>query len=71
MTYPHHDAEGVATFAIVEPGVKNWVVVKVEHVTRYDLPDFLTQVSSNKADLYHYKDQLKAETIHLYAGDLL
>ena len=50
-TYPHHNAEGAATFVIMESGVKNWVVFKVKHVTRYDHPDFLTQVSSNKADL--------------------
>lgn len=71
MTYPHHDAEGAATFAIVQSGVKNWVVFKVEDTTRDQLPDFLTQVSSDKSCLDRYKDRLKAETIHLYTGDLL
>lgn len=71
MTYPHHDAEGAATFAIVQSGVKNWVVFELEHTTREDLPELLTQVSNNKASLPSYKELVKAETIHLYAGDLL
>ena len=70
MTYPYHSAEGAATFAIVQSGVKNWVVFKVEHAAREHLADLLKEVTSNRVHL-HTKDRLKAETIHLYAGDLL
>ena len=69
MTYPHHDAK--ATFAIMQSAVKNWVIFELENAMREQLPEFLTQISSNEAYLPSYKERLKAETIHLYTSDLL
>ena len=71
ITYPHHDAEGAATFAIVQSGVKNWTVIDVKDAQRETLPAFLTEISSNDASLLDYMDCIKAETIHLHPGDLL
>lgn len=71
MTYPHHDADGASTFAIVVSGIKNWVVMAVNDTTRLALPEFLARLSSPDNLLSEFSDQIDVETAHLHSGDLL
>ena len=70
VTYPHHDADGAGTFAIVTSGVKNWVVMRPKH-SRKALPHFLARLSTSTSRLPDFSHSMEAETIHLHPGDLL
>ena len=70
-TYPHHDAEGAATFVIPISGVKNWVAIRAKQTTRNGLPGFLTELGGHKRSITDFLDRVEAETIHLNPGDLV
>ncbi|KAG6371783.1 hypothetical protein JVT61DRAFT_9138 [Boletus reticuloceps] len=70
FTYPHQDADGEATYAIVVSGVKLWTLYFSCDPTQSR--DQLLQHFNNLCDPdANVHPQLTAETVCLYPGDLL
>jgi hypothetical protein len=70
LTYPHHDAEGAATYCIPLAGVKSWVII-TPNVTRDKMKATLDALICDGTVLSEHSDKVGYETIHLYPGDLL
>jgi len=69
-TYPHHDAEGYATFAQILSGSKIWVIYrpKVKPKTRLELYNKQAQFQPNFDE---YKDDWEAWMITGTRGDIM
>ncbi|KAI9452915.1 hypothetical protein HD554DRAFT_2179724 [Boletus coccyginus] len=72
LTYPHHDAEGAGTFVAPLAGIKNWMIIvtKARKQERGQFMCLLTDLTDSQRLLSDLKQQVDAETIHLYPGDL-
>ncbi|KAF8119959.1 hypothetical protein EV363DRAFT_1102755, partial [Boletus edulis] len=70
LTYPHQDADGDATYVIAMSGVKLWTFYFHRDPTLSR--DRLLNITSELCDPDAPRNQdISAETVHLYPGDLL
>ena len=70
LSYPHHDADGAATYCIPMAGVKCWAVITL-NVTRDRMKNALDSLVCSAALLSQHSNKADYETIHLDPGDLL
>ncbi|KAF8418644.1 hypothetical protein L210DRAFT_3655529 [Boletus edulis BED1] len=73
LTYPHHDAEGMCTFAIPMSGAKSWVLMfpKKGALSRSELPAYLRKLTDPTKSPSAFSDKIHMEVVHLVAGDLI
>jgi hypothetical protein len=70
-TYPHHDAEGYATWVEVDSGVKFWVILRPKEGTVHaDRRSLYRDQTSFRGD-YDYSEKWEAWIITAWPGDIM
>lgn len=73
LTYPHHDANGLATIIVPEHGAKFWGIMRPKHYTGQETrEEFLDLIESSMSyDQDQYQAQADIFIVFAQPGDIM